>query len=61
MERCRMCRKAAVFIAILNDGARIPYCEKHLPEWQGVANRLWDEVTQLVLARPEAPKRSSSP
>jgi hypothetical protein len=31
MEQCRLCSEDAVMVAILDDGARVPYCEVHIP------------------------------
>ena len=36
MERCRLCGRAAIFIAVLHDGAKVPYCAGHLPRWQAM-------------------------
>jgi hypothetical protein len=61
MERCRMCRKSAVYIAVLHDGARIPYCRKHLPDWHGLNSGLWNELIERLLARPEALTKAPRP
>jgi hypothetical protein len=35
-ERCRVCRAEAMFVAVLHDGAHVPYCRDHLPDWKAL-------------------------
>jgi hypothetical protein len=47
--RCRLCRAKAVYVAVLHDGARIPYCAKHLPDWQALDDKTFDELIAALV------------
>jgi len=51
MERCRVCKKTAVYLAILHDGARVPYCRKHLPRWNVDPEKLAYQRLMALLRR----------
>jgi hypothetical protein len=46
---CRICQAEAVYVAVLHDGARIPYCQKHLPDWQALDHKTFDELIKALL------------
>jgi hypothetical protein len=47
-ERCRLCGSEAIFVAVLHDGARVPYCFKHFPQWYQLDEKV--EYENLVAA-----------
>jgi len=48
---CRLCQRRATYIAILHDGAKVPYCSKHVPEWQAKEEeRAYDNLLRAIRA-----------
>jgi hypothetical protein len=46
---CRLCKRQATYIAILHDGARVPYCTKHLPKWQASEEkRGYEDLLRII-------------
>jgi hypothetical protein len=46
---CRLCQRHATYIAILHDGAKVPYCAKHLPKWQVLEEkRAYEDLLRTI-------------
>ena len=46
---CRLCRCMATYVAILHDGAKVPYCAKHLPKWRALdEKRAYEELLRSI-------------
>jgi len=46
---CRLCKRQATYIAILHDGAKVPYCAKHLPKWRALQEkRAYEDLLHVI-------------
>jgi hypothetical protein len=46
---CRLCKRQATYIAILHDGAKVPYCAKHLPKWRALEEkRGYEDLLHII-------------